>query len=48
MKHLRRKQYEQRNEKKQRDVTIYVMDEKKSNIVKFLDKWYEKHRRKIN
>lgn len=48
MKELRRKQYEQRHNKKLRDVTIYVMDEKKNNVVEFLDKWYAKHKRKIN
>lgn len=24
------------------------MDEKKSNVIQFLEKWYEKHKRKIN
>lgn len=40
MKDLRRKQYEQRHDKKLRDVTIYIMDEKKNNVVEFLERWY--------
>lgn len=45
---LRRKQYEQRNDNKIRDVTIYVMDEQKNKALMFLEKWEAQHRRKMN
>lgn len=48
LKVLRRKQYEQRDQKKIRDVTIFVLDEKKGKIVDFLDKWDKKHKRPMN
>ena len=48
MKHLRRKQYGQRHDKKQRDVTIYLMDAKQSKVVDFLEQWNGKHKRKLN
>lgn len=40
LKALRRKQYEQRNYQKMRDVTIYVADEQNNKIVDFLERWY--------
>ena len=48
LKMLRRKQYEQRNDNKIRDVTIYVMDEQKNRTLIFLEKWVNQHRRKMN
>lgn len=45
---LRRKQYDQRNKQKMRDVSIYILDEKKDKIIKFMEKWYFKHRRRMN
>lgn len=47
LKALRRKQYEQRNKQKMRDVTIYLVDENKNKIVAFLDKWYLQNRRRM-
>ena len=37
-----------RNEQKMRDVSIYILDEQKNRILDFLDRWYFKHRRKMN
>ncbi len=48
IKMLRRKQYELRNTKKVRDVTIFVMDEQKNQVIQFLKKWNEKNQRKMN
>ena len=31
-----------------RKVSIYVLDEKKNKILVFLEKWYFKHKRKMN
>ena len=48
LKMLRRKQYEQRNQNKIRDVTIFVMDEQKNKALMFLDKWVRQHKRKMH
>lgn len=45
---MRRKQYWQKNQQKVRDVTIYVVDEHKSMILEYLDKWYFEHKRKMD
>ena len=45
---LRRKQYEERNLQKMREVTIYVLDEKKQQIIEYLEKWYFKNKRRMN
>ena len=45
---LRRKQYDMRNKKKMRDVSIYVLDEHKNRIIDFLERWYYKNKRKMN
>ena len=47
-KQLRRKQYEERNLQKMRNVTIYVLDEKKAQIIEYLEKWYFKNKRRMN
>ena len=31
-----------------RDVTIYILDEHKDKVINYLEKWYFKHRRKMN
>ena len=48
LKALRRKQYSQKNQKKMREVTIYVLDEHKDKIIYFLENWYMKHKRKMS
>lgn len=48
LKALRRKQYTQKKYQKMRDVTIYVLNEHKDRIVTFLEKWYFKHKRRMN
>ena len=45
---LRRKQYEERNLQKMREVTIYVLDEKKQQVIEYLEKWYFKNKRRMN
>ena len=44
----RRKQYWERNQNKMRDVTLYIMDEQRDYILDYLEKWYYKHRRRMN
>ena len=48
LKMIRRKQYEQRNKNKIRDVTIFVMDVEKNNTLNFLKDWFEKNGRKMD
>ena len=48
IKALRRKQYEQKNFQKMRDVTIYLLDERKDKIVDYLERWYFKNKRVMN
>lgn len=31
-----------------RDVSIYVLDENKNKIIEFMERWYFKHKRKMN
>lgn len=31
-----------------RDVTIYLLDERKNKIIEFLEQWYFKHKRRMN
>ena len=31
-----------------RDVTIYLLDERKNKIIEFLEMWYFKNKRKMN
>lgn len=45
---IRRKQYDQRNKQKMREVSIYVLDEHKNKILEFLERWYFKNKRKLN
>lgn len=47
LKVLRRKQYEQKNSQKMRDVTIYLVDEQKNKIIDYLDSWYNRNRRRM-
>ena len=37
-----------KNHKKMRDVTIYVVDEFKDKMIDYLEKWYFKHKRRMN
>lgn len=48
IKALRRKQYEQRNEPKRREITIFVKDPAENKIQEFLENWYFKNKRKMN
>lgn len=48
LKALRRKQYAQKGHQKQREVTIFVLDEANEKIVEFLEKWYFKFKRRMN
>lgn len=31
-----------------RDITIYILDEHKDKVINYLEKWYFKHKRKMN
>ncbi len=44
----RRKQYENRWKQKKRDVTIFILDEHKDKVINYLERWYFKHKRKMN
>lgn len=33
---------------KMRDVTIYLLDERKNAVIEFLENWYFKHKRRMN
>lgn len=44
----RRKQYEQRHQQKMREVTIFVVNEKKAKIVQYLERWYYNNKRRMN
>lgn len=48
LKALRRRQYDQRNEQKQREVTIFVVDEQKDKILEYFERWYFKNKRKMD
>ena len=48
LKALRRKQYTQKKYQKMRDVTIFVLNEHKDRVIAFLEKWYFKHKRRMN
>ena len=48
LKTLRRKQYTQKDYQKAREVIIYVLDEFNEDIVAFLEKWYFKHKRRMD
>lgn len=37
-----------KNDTKMRDVTIFVGNEKNQRVLRFLDKWYFKHKRRMN
>ena len=37
-----------KNDTKMRDVTIFVGNEKNQKVLRFLDKWYFKHKRRMN
>jgi hypothetical protein len=44
---LRRKQYMQKNHTKMRDVTIYLIEERREKIINFLESWYFKNQRRM-
>lgn len=48
LKALRRKQYEQRKDQKQREVTIFVMDEYRDKILDYFEKWYFDNKRRMD
>ena len=48
IKALRRKQYEEREMDRKREVTIFVIEEHKDKLMEYLDNWYAVHKRKMN
>lgn len=48
LKAIRRKQYAQKNVKKKRDVTYYVIDEYRQKLLNYLEDWYSKYKRRMN
>lgn len=44
----RMKQYGQRDQEKERNVTIYVLEEQKNQILEYLDSWFAKTNRLMN
>lgn len=44
----RMKQYALKNHEKERNVTIFVVEDKKNQILEYLDNWFEKTRRLMN
>ncbi len=47
MRSLRRKQYTQKEHKKKRDVTIFIVDEYKDHLTEYLEEWYAQNGRRL-
>lgn len=46
-KSMRRKQYAQKEQKKKREVTIFVVDQYKDHLTDYLDEWYARNHRRM-